>query len=96
RYAPLFSASLRFRTALRTGSRTASLRLVTFADGKRERRDIRAINAGALRHPLFGHRKHWYTTRVRAGFFERATAEAADRAEAAMITVLDDFAKRLI
>jgi hypothetical protein len=95
-YAALFSTSLRFRTQLRTGAREASLRLVTFADGKKERRDIVSINQGALRHPLFGNRRHWYATRVRSGFFDRGTDQAADEAEKKMLAVLDDFAKRLM
>lgn len=95
-YAALFSESLQFRTQLRTGAREASLRLITYADGKSERRDIRTINSGALRHPLFGRRKHWFTTRVRSGFFDRGTDQAADVAEKKMLAVIDDFAKRLI
>lgn len=95
-YAPVFSESLRFRTALRTAARTASLRLTTYADGKRQRRDIRAINQGLVRHPLFGRRTRWYVTRVQPGFFDRGTRDAADQAEKKMLTVLDDFAERLL
>lgn len=96
-YRALFSESLRFRTQLRTGARTASLRLVTYADGKAERRDIGALNSGILRHPVFGRRrKAWAVTRIRAGFFDRGTADAADEAEKKMLTVIDNFAKRLL
>lgn len=30
------------------------------AKGKKEPRDIKALDKGVLRHPLFGNRKHWY------------------------------------
>lgn len=38
------------------------------AKGKKEPRDIKALDKGVLRHPLFGNRKHWYADAVRAGF----------------------------
>lgn len=44
---------------------------VVYARGKRELRDVAAVNRGTLRHPLFRNRNHWFTTRVRPGFVER-------------------------
>ncbi len=100
------SRSVRFRTAVRTAGRTAAFRITTFADGKSERRDIRALDAGRLRHPVYGRSRTipgrgrvpnpWAVTRIEAGFFRRGTDRAAADAERQMITVLDDFASRLL
>jgi len=109
-YSALFSKSLRFRTSLRTAGRQASFRLLTFADGTHERRDIKALEGGRLRHPVYGRSSRvkkgvragtiiphaWSVTTVKGGFHRRGTDHAADAAEREMSKVLDDFASRLI
>lgn len=55
--------------------------------------NLRAINAGVLRHPLFGNRDHWFTTRVKPGFFSRPCEAAAPVIRAAcQITVMETAA----
>lgn len=105
-YAGVFSKSLRFRTSLRTAARSASFRLLTFADGTHERRDINKLEAGQLRHPVFGRSRAgrkgerianpWAVTTVRGGFHKRGTDHAADEAEKQMDSVVADFAEKLI
>jgi len=95
-YAGEMSRSLRFKTQKRTGGNSASYSLLTFADGKAERRDIRALEAGNLRHPVYGNRKVWALTRIREGFHKRGTDNAADEAVKNMDTVVRDFTARLI
>lgn len=104
-YSALFSKSLRFRTNLRSGGRQASFRLLTFADGTHERRDIKALEGGTLRHPVFGRSRRgragrlpnpWAVTRVGGGYHRRGTENAAEDAEREMAKVLDEFASRLI
>lgn len=106
-YNAAFGKSLRFRVSKRFGGQTAKVELITFADGTSERRDIRALEAGNLRHPVFG-RSHagarrgqrtanpWAVTSIRAGFHKRGTAHAMDEAESAMADVVGDYARRLI
>ena len=104
-YAEAFTKSLRFRTALRNAKRDAFFRVTTFADGVGQRRDIDALEAGILRHPVFGryrrrkgggrHPNPWAVTKVQAGFHERGTKDAAARAEREMKDVIGDFAERL-
>lgn len=108
-YAAEFSKSLRFRTALKAGARVAAFRLLTFADGTSERRDIQALEGGKLRHPVYGRSRKlrrgkragtivanpWAVTTVRGGFHRRGTDDAADAAEREMTKVLDEFASRL-
>ena len=105
-YAGVFSKSLRFRTSLRTSSREGSLRLLTFADGTHQRRDINKLEAGQLRHPVFGRSRGgrkgerisnpWAVTTVRGNFHKRGTDHAADEAEKQMDHVVTEFAERLI
>ena len=104
-YQALLSKSLRFRASARSGTRTATLKLKTFADGTNERRDIRALEKGQLRHPVYGRSRTvrgrgrvpnpWAVTVIRAGFHRRGTENAGDEAARELGKVLDDFAARL-
>jgi hypothetical protein len=60
-----------------------------YARGKGEERDVRRVNDGELRHPLFGKRSYraaitrekksgWFTTNVRPGFVDRPVDKLAD------------------
>lgn len=61
-------------SSLKVASRTslsgpeASVRIVATEGPKRR---IRDLNNGVDRHPVFGNRKAWATTRVQPGFFTR-------------------------
>jgi len=95
-YSAVFSRSLKFRLERRNGSQQATVQLITYADGKGERRDIVALNRGVLRHPVFGHRTSpWKVTSIRAGFHKRGTDHAMDEAQKQLGKVVDDFVKRL-
>ena len=95
-YTALLTGSLRHRISRRSGGQQAQVILRTYADGKKERRDIGSLNNGVLRHPLFGRKKKWYVTAVRPNFHERGTDKAADAAAAELAGVVEDFAARLI
>lgn len=106
-YSGAFSKSLRFRTTLRAEVRKASFRILTFADGTHQRRDILALEKGSLRHPVFGRSRSgsrkgerlsnpWAVTRVKGDFHKRGTDNAATEAEHEMSKVIDEFAKDLI
>lgn len=108
-YREAFSRSLRFRMSRRTSGREASVMLRTYADGTKERRDIDALEAGQLRHPIYGRSRRirigpragtaqpnpWAVTAIRPGFHQRGTKNAGDEAERQLLGVLDDFAARL-
>jgi hypothetical protein len=94
-YAPTLARSLKHRRTTRSGAREATVRLATYGDGKVERRDLPALNKGSLRHPVFGRRRKWTTTKVRAGFHDRAVEKAGPGAEKALLRVVDDFTDRL-
>src|SRR3954465_4734889 len=105
-YSGLFSKSLRFRTEKRQGGQSATVRLVTYADGTKERRDIRALEGGRLRHPVWGRSRPgarkgeripnpWAVTSIRPGFHRRGTEHAMDEAQKQLAAVVDDYARRL-
>jgi hypothetical protein len=109
-YAAVFSRSLRIRLGRRTGGRSATLTLRAYADGTKERRDINRLEAGQLRHPVYGRSRRlrkgvragtalanpWTVTAIRGGYFRRGTADAADHATRAMIGVVEDYAQKMI
>lgn len=75
--------------------------VVFWATGKRQRRDIKAINAGNLRHPVYSRMRRlkdgtlkpnpWVLQRIRPGLVDEPVKAAAPRA----IKKLDDAVKRV-
>lgn len=41
--------------------------------------DLRSLDQGRLRHPLFGNRGHWYQQKVPKGWWTKSLNRAADR-----------------
>jgi len=108
-YANTFTRSMTWRTTVRGAARTASFRLLLFGEGASQRRDIERIEAGTLRHPVYGRSRRvrsgpragtalsnpWATTKIRGGYWQRGTSDAANDAEKEMAQVLAEFARRL-
>lgn len=67
------------KVTVTTGVGRTALTARVYAKGKGQERDVRRVNAGTLRHPLFGKRGNWYTTRVRPGFVDRPVKALSDR-----------------
>jgi hypothetical protein len=87
-YAPLLAKSIRYRSSVSKHG----LSMQVWAAGKRDRRDLPTINQGRLRHPLFGRRTHWYTTRVRRGTVDDALTKAGPIVVDAVKSARDDVA----
>lgn len=66
-YAPTMVRTVKVSVRNRALETTA----IVYAKGRIGERDVRSIDAGRLRHPLYGNRGRWYTTRVRPGFVDR-------------------------
>lgn len=66
RYAPLFTSDLKVQKFVHLVA-APSIRIRVYAHGVRGVRDVRSINAGHVRHPLFGNRDHWFSTRAKRG-----------------------------
>lgn len=103
-YRATFTAALRFKKTIKASARTAEVVFRTYADGKGERRDVNRLEAGQLKHPVFGRARRtkaglvknpWATTRIRAGFWTRPVDENLPKVRDALISVLDDVIAEL-
>lgn len=95
-YGPLMSKSLRARTQARERRGAASVTITVSAAGQRENRDVRRINAGVLRHPVFGRRrKPWIAQPVRRGFVDRPVDRLAPEVAREMQAVVDWVADQI-
>lgn len=74
-------------TSVRRSARTAGVQIVV---GKGQH-DIAAMEAGNVRHPLWGNRKHWYPQKVEPGFGAAALkGQIADEVRQAVSDAIDD------
>jgi hypothetical protein len=94
-YAAVLPASLRFRQRLDVSRVTALLTIRVFGQGRRQRRDIPSVNAGVLRHKLFGNPRYWFAQAVRPGFVDRPFDANKQRVVDAVGEVLDDFIEEI-
>lgn len=104
-YGPLMSKSVRARTAVKEDRLTALILVTIYAAGRKERRDIRRVNAGDVRHPVHGRtrrlrsggrmRNPWSTTKVPPGFVTRPIDDVGPRVSVAGRQVVDDLMKKL-
>jgi hypothetical protein len=101
-YNATFTKSLKFKSRRRSAGSEAGLSLTTYADGKGDRRDINALEAGNLRHPIWGrsrpgarkgqrHANPWAVTRIRSGFWQRGTDQAMEETERQLEAVVDQY-----
>lgn len=76
--------------------------VVVWASGKRERRDIRAMNRGVLRHPVYGRMRRlkdgtlkanpWVVQSIRPGLIDEPAREAMPKA----VQAIEDAVKRVV
>lgn len=103
-YGPLMSASVRLRTQARERRGSASVHITVWAKGKTDKRDVARINAGMLRHPVFGRtrrlKRHakwratsksnpWVAQKVRRGFVDRPVDQLTPDVVREMHAVVD-------
>lgn len=108
-YRGVYTRSQRHKASIRATAHTAVLTITTFADGRSQRRDIRRLNEGQLRHPVYGRSRRlrrgrragtaipnpWATTAIRPGFWTRPTAQAGPVIEKGFGRALDELTQRL-
>ena len=70
---------------------TQSIKIV---DRKRGH-DMKALDAGRIRHPLYGKRSHWYEQNIPAGFFTRTVEKNADDVRRAVDQGISNHLKKL-
>lgn len=57
--------------------------------------DIDEIDAGTVRHPLFGNRDRWYVESVPSGWWSKPVTVASQRVEPEIEQALDTIARRI-
>ena len=77
-YGALVAKSTKVLSRVTGGAKIRAAISVT-ASGKREKRDLPALNRGLLKHMLFGNRRHWYVQRVRPGAVDDPIDRYRDR-----------------
>ncbi|MGN9802068.1 hypothetical protein [Micromonospora sp. L32] len=95
-YAPVLSRSLQFRTTVRAFKHVARATWRVYGDGRRERRDVPALNRGVLKHPTFGRRNQWVAQSVRRGFVDRPADRLAPAVRREMNVVIDKVAEKIL
>jgi hypothetical protein len=92
RYALELRHDLKVTTRRRTGGRNPAIFLL----GRAKQRDVRSLNRGRLRHPLYGNRKYWYTTRIRPGFWTVPLARGAPQVRRELERTLNEVAEKVV
>ena len=57
--------------------------------------NLKALDRGELRHPLFGNRKHWYVQRVSPGWFSRPVDRNVEGVRTELLKAIDDAKRNL-
>jgi hypothetical protein len=86
-----FVASTKFSTKVRTSGRNVGVRIVAVKVGH----DIRAIDRGRVRHPVWGNRRRWVNQRVRPGFFTKTIEASAPRVRAEVRDVMNEVTREV-
>lgn len=86
-------AATKIAVGISTSRRSAGVRLKMGQGTGRGRRHMNEINAGSVRHPLYGNREHWYTTPVEPGFFDRPVKAAQPAVAEACMAALRESAR---
>jgi hypothetical protein len=95
RYAAVLAPALKTGQSWRTGGSVTGLVLTGYAKGRSKRRYVKAINAGILRHPVWGNRSAWVAQQVRPGFWDEPMANAAEKPTEEIQQALGDVAGKL-
>lgn len=80
------------RVQVRTGDRTAGVRVVVATSKSSARR----ANRGVIRHPTFGNREAFVDQKVTPGWFDVPAQDALPEVRAAALNALDLFAKHVV
>ena len=56
---------------------------------------LRQVDAGTVRHPLFGNRGHWYSEPVTPGWFDKPFKRGVEDLRRRLVAVMDRFAAKL-
>jgi hypothetical protein len=94
RYAGVLAPAIKVDVSRALSGSGAGFTLVVHAKGRTQDRDVKAVNAGLLRHKTWGH-EPWHSQRVRGGFADRAGDKLAQRVASEAQKAVDDIADKL-
>lgn len=80
------------RVQVRTGARTAGVRIVVAGSAKGPRN----ANRGFIRHPVFGNREVWVEQKVPAGWFDDPLKASAPEVRNDLEKVLESIADQVV
>lgn len=90
-------AKAKVTAQIRRGATNAGVKIKDAKTSRGQRHDLRAINAGFIRHPLWGNREHWYSQTVTPKFFDDAiTDEGVDAFRRAVVVAVDRAIERVL
>lgn len=96
RYARVLAKDLRINARRRAFGRNPALYLIGTAKGRGGKtRDVRSLNRGRLRHPLFGNRGFWYNQRIKPHWWDHPLLLGAPAVRKELVRVLDDVGKKI-
>lgn len=88
-------AGTKIKVSITTGRRSAGVRFVGGRNSLKKKSDIRAIDKGRVRAPLFGDRRFWHLQNVKSGFFTKASPQAVDEFRQATVRAIDKAVRRV-
>jgi hypothetical protein len=90
-------ARSRVTAAIRRSGRSAGIKLRAGRNSEKKRSDIRAIDKGRVRAPLFGNRSKWHLQSVKPGFFTDAvTDEGMEAFRKAVVKAIDKAVREVL
>lgn len=81
-----------FGVRSRLSGKNAGVRIVGTG---RQVRALRRIDAGILRHPVFGNQQAWVAQRIRPGFFSEPMEAGKGPVQQGLVRVISDIAARV-
>lgn len=82
-------SSIGLRT--RTSGENSGIRI----EGRKTGHDVKSLDAGRLRHPLFGNRKRWFQQDIRPGFFSQTITRHDEEIRTEIYRTLDQWVDEL-
>lgn len=92
-YAAIMRKALRLTTKSKTSMRAAGITIKCRAVGFKRHRDVGALQAGRLRHPVFGNMTaKWVTQKIRPHFFTGPINNNIDEVRDELLDAIDQVA----
>lgn len=91
RYADIVRADFRVKTRRRGAGANPAIFLI----GQAGNHDVRSLDRGRLRHPLFGNRRHWYNQQIPLGFWSQTLTRGAPRVRQELVEAIRKVAAKV-